>query len=233
AWLKPSQRNITHWLAIAITVVTGLLCIFGQPDGTVYAFGGMFVRDGAAEIIKVFGLLAIVLIFVFARPYLRERKLHIGEFYSLMLFAGLGLMILASAGNLIVVYLGLEMLAIAAYSLVAMNRESPLASEAAIKYFVLSALASGMLLYGMSMIYGATGTLDLAQLGAAAAHANMPHLLSFGLIFLIVGISFEFGAVPFHMWLPDVYDGAPTVITTLIASVSKLGAFALGFRLLS
>ncbi|HET7268931.1 MAG TPA: NADH-quinone oxidoreductase subunit NuoN [Oleiagrimonas sp.] len=233
AWLKPSQRNITHWLAIAITVVTGLLCIFGQPDGAAYAFGGMFVRDGTSEIIKIFGLLAIGLIFVFARPYLRERKLHIGEFYSLMLFAALGLMILASAGNLIVVYLGLEMLALASYTLVAMNRDSPLSSEAAIKYFVLSALASGMLLYGMSMVYGATGTLDLSQLAAAAQHVDMPNVLKFGVIFLIVGVAFELGAAPFHMWLPDVYDGSPTPITTMIASVSKLGAFALAYRLLS
>ncbi|HET7300678.1 MAG TPA: NADH-quinone oxidoreductase subunit NuoN [Oleiagrimonas sp.] len=233
AWLKPEQRDITHWLAIAVTVVTGILVVLGQPDGTVTAFGGMFIRDGASEIIKVFGLLAILLIFIFARPYLRDRKLHIGEFYSLMLFAGLGLMLLVSAGNLIVVYLGLEMLALASYSLVAMNRDSPLSSEAAIKYFVLSALASGMLLYGMSMIYGAAGTLDLSQLAAASQHVAMPNLLKFGLIFLIVGIAFELGAAPFHMWLPDVYDGAPTAITTLIASVSKLAAFGLAYRLLS
>src|SRR5699024_5453381 len=151
AWLKPGQRDITHWLAIGITVVTGLLVILGQPAETVTAFGGMFVRDGAAEIIKVFGLLAVLLIFIFSRPYLRERDLHIGDFYSLMLFAVLWLMLLSSAGNLIVVYLGLEMLALASYTLVAINRDSPLSSEAAIKYFVLSALASGMLLYGMSM----------------------------------------------------------------------------------
>jgi NADH-quinone oxidoreductase subunit N len=233
AWLKPEQRNITHWVAIGITVVTGLLVILGQPPHAVSAFGGLFIRDGAAEIIKVFGLLSVLLIMIFARPYLRDRKLHIGEFYSLMLFAVLGLMFLSSAGNLIIVYLGLEMLALAAYSLVAMNRDSPLSSEAAIKFFVLSALASGMLLYGMSMIYGATNTLDLNQLAAAARQANMPTLMEFGLIFLIVGIAFELGAAPFHMWLPDVYDGAPTVITTLIASVSKLAAFALAYRLLS
>ncbi len=233
AWLKPEQRDITHWLAIGITIVTGILVIMGQPDGTVTAFGGMFVRDGAAEIIKVFGLLVVVLIFIFSRPYLRERDLHIGEFYSLMLFAVLGLMLLASAGNLVVVYLGLEMLALASYTLVAINRDSPLSSEAAIKYFVLSALASGMLLYGMSMVYGATGTLDLAQLAAASQHVAMPNLLRFGLIFLIVGVAFELGAAPFHMWLPDVYDGAPTAITTMIASISKLAAFGLAYRLLS
>ncbi len=232
-FLKPRQRGVTHWLAIGITIVTGLLVILGEPSGGATAFGGMFIRDGVGEIITVFGLLAILLIFIFARPYLRDRDLHIGEFYSLMLFAGLGLMLLSGAGNLIVVYLGLEMLALAAYTLVAMNRDSPLSSEAAIKFFVLSALASGVLLYGMSMIYGATGTLDLAQLAAASQHAGMPNLLRFGLIFLIVGICFELGAVPFHMWLPDVYDGAPTPITTLIASVSKLAAFGLAYRLLS
>lgn len=233
AWLKPEQRNITHWLAIGITIVTGVLVVMGQPDGSVSAFGGMFIRDGAAEIIKVFGLLAVVLIFVFARPYLRDRALHVGEFYALMLFAVLGLMLLSSAGNLVVVYLGLQMLALASYTLVAINRDSPLSSEAAIKYFVLSALASGMLLYGMSMIYGATGTLDLARLAGAIDSVSMPNLLKFGLIFLIVGIAFELGAAPFHMWLPDVYDGAPTAITTMIASVSKLAAFGLAYRLLS
>ncbi len=233
AWLKPAQRNITHWLAVAITVVTGLLVILGQPHGAEAAFGGMFVRDGATEIVSVFGLLAVLLIFIFARPYLRDRSLHIGEFYSLVLFAVLGLMILSGAGNLVTIYLGLEMLALASYSLVAMNRDSPLSSEAAIKYFVLSALASGMLLYGMSMIYGATDTLQLSQLAAAAQHVDMPNLLKFGLIFLIVGVAFELGAAPFHMWLPDVYDGAPTAITTLIASVSKLAAFGLAYRLLS
>lgn len=233
AWLKPSQRNVTHWLAIGIAVVTGLLVILGHPESTATAFGGMFVRDDPAEIVKVFGLLCITLIFFFARPYLRDRELHKGEFYSIMLFAGLGLMLLASAGNLIIVYLGLQMLALASYTLVALNRDSPLSAEAAMKYFVLSALASGMLLYGMSMLYGATQTLDLAQLGQAAQNAEMPHLLQFGLIFLIVGIAFELGAAPFHMWLPDVYDGAPTAITTLIASVSKLAAFMLAYRLLS
>lgn len=233
AWLKPTQRNITHWLAVGITIVTGVLVVMGQPDGSVTAFGGMFVRDGVAEIVKVFGLLSVLLIFIFARPYLRDRKLHVGEFYSLMLFAVLGLMLLSSAGNLVVVYLGLQMLALASYTLVALNRDSPLSSEAAIKYFVLSALASGMLLYGMSMIYGATGTLDLAQLASASQNVAMPNLLRFGLIFLIVGIAFELGAAPFHMWLPDVYDGAPTAITILIASVSKLAAFGLAYRLLS
>jgi NADH-quinone oxidoreductase subunit N len=232
AFMRPEQRNVTHWLAIAITVVTAWLVIDGQPATTVTAFHGMFIRDGVAEILKVFALLSVLLVFVFSRPYLRDRGLQLGEFYSLTLFAVLGVMMLVSAGSLVMVYLGLELLTLSSYTLVAMNRDSRLSSEAAIKYFVLGALASGMLLYGMSMIYGATGTLDLAAIHGAAMHTQMPHLLLFGLVFLIVGIAFKFGAAPFHMWIPDVYQGAPTPIVTFVASASKLAAFGMAYRLL-
>jgi NADH-quinone oxidoreductase subunit N len=232
AFIKPEQRGMLHWLSVVVLLVAAYLVVAGQPDFTATAFGGMFIRDQASEVVKAFALICTVLVFVFARPYLVDRKQFVGEFYTLMIFAVLGVMLLASAGNLVMVYLGLELLTLSSYALVALNRDSPLSSEAAIKYFVLGALSSGMLLYGMSMVYGATGTLDLAQLHGAAVHSAMPHLLVFGLIFMLVGIAFKLGAAPFHMWIPDVYQGAATPVTTFIASASKLAAFVMAWRLL-
>ena len=233
AFMKPAERPYLHWMSIGVLLMAIYLVIAGQPAVTVTAFNGMFVRDGVAEILKVFALLSTVLVFVYARPYLIDRKLFVGEFYTLTIFAVIGVMLLVSAGNLVTVYLGLELLTLSSYALVALNRDSGLSSEAAIKYFVLGALASGMLLYGMSMIYGATGSLDLAQIHAAATHAAMPNLLLFGLIFLIIGIGFKLGVAPFHMWIPDVYQGAPTAVTVFIGSAPKLAAFGMAYRLLS
>jgi len=229
-FLKPSQRSVTHYLSIVVLAVTGWLVL--QHFGTPTAFGGMFVRDGIASILKVFVLLTSALVFVYARPYLRDRGLFVGEYYVLCLFAVLGMMLLVSAGNLVMVYLGLELLALSSYALVALNRDSPLSSEAAMKYFVLGALASGMLLYGMSMIYGATGSLDLATIHKAAAEGTQRGLLLFGVVFVVVGLAFKFGAAPFHMWLPDVYQGAPTAVTAFIGSAPKLAAFGMAYRLL-
>ncbi|MEP7043776.1 MAG: NADH-quinone oxidoreductase subunit NuoN [Dokdonella sp.] len=236
-FLKPAQRDVTHWLSLFAVVVTGFLVWHGAPaDGqSVGAFNDMFLRDGMATVLKMFILLMTVLVFIYGRVYMRERKLLVGEFYLLLLFATLGMMLLVSAGNLVMGYLGLELLTLSSYALVALNRDSPVSSEAAIKYFVLGALASGLLLYGMSMIYGATVTLDLAKIHAIADFsANSPHrsLLAFGLVFLVVGIAFKFGAAPFHMWLPDVYQGAPTAVTVFIGSAPKLAAFGLAYRLL-
>jgi NADH-quinone oxidoreductase subunit N len=165
-------------------------------------------------------------------PFLRQRGLYQGEVAVLMLFAVAGMMLLISAGSLVMVYLGLELLALCSYALVAIDRDSPLGSEAAMKYFVLGSLASGLLLYGMSLLYGATGTLDLAQLHAAVAGSAETTLLLMGTVFLVAGIAFKFGAAPFHMWLPDTYHGAPTAITVFIGSAPKLAAFAMAFRLL-
>jgi NADH-quinone oxidoreductase subunit N len=232
AFLKPSQRGLLHWLSILVLAVAVYLVVAGQPDAAVTAFHGMFVRDGVAEILKVFSLVSTILVFFYARPYLSDRKLFVGEFYTLTIFAELGVMLLVSAGSLVMVYLGLELLTLSSYALVALNRDSRLSSEAAIKYFVLGALASGMLLYGMSMVYGATATLDLAQLHGAAAHTAMPNLLVFGLIFLIIGIGFKLGAAPFHMWIPDVYEGSPTAVTIFVGSAPKLAAFGMAYRLL-
>lgn len=232
AFMRPDQRNLLHWLSIAVLAVALYLVIAGHPAAPVTAFSGMFISDGVSEILKVFAILTTILVFIYGRPYLVDRKLHVGEFYTLMIFALIGIMMLISAGNFVTVYLGLELLSLSSYALVALNRDSALSSEAAIKYFVLGALASGMLLYGMSMVYGATGALGLTEIYAAVPHTAMPHLLVFGLIFIIVGIGFKLGIAPFHMWIPDVYEGSPTAITTFIGSASKLGAFAMAYRLL-
>jgi NADH-quinone oxidoreductase subunit N len=238
AFMKPEQRGLLHWLSIAVLAVAIYMVVGAAPPVSLSAFHGMFVRDGVATILKVFALLTTILVFVYSRPYLRDRKLFIGEFYTLMIFAVIGVMLLVSAGSLVTVYLGLELLSLSSYALVALNRDAPLPSEAAMKYFVLGALASGMLLYGMSMVYGASGmggqaTLDLAQLKSVMGYTQAPTLLLFGLVFMVVGISFKLGVAPFHMWIPDVYQGAPTPITTFIASASKLAAFGMAYRLLA
>ena len=233
-FLKPTQRDITHWLSVIALVVTGVLVWLGAPAQgvSVSAFNDMFLRDGMATVLKLFILLTTAMTFLYGRGYMRDRGLYVGEFYLLLLFATLGMMLLVSAGNLITVFLGLELLTLSSYALVALNRDSSLSSEAAIKYFVLGALASGLILYGMSMIYGATVSLDLATIHASIGNVAHPNLLAFGTVFLIAGIAFKFGAAPFHMWLPDVYQGAPTSITLFISSASKLAAFGMAYRLL-
>jgi NADH-quinone oxidoreductase subunit N len=235
-FVRQAQRAVTHWLAIAVLLITALLVWRASNDASLAAtaFGGMFVNDGVAAICKIFILVSTALVFVFAKPYLQPRRLFQGEFYTLILFAALGMMFLASAGNMLTAYLGLELLALPSYALVALDRDNGRSSEAAIKYFVLGALASGMLLYGISMIYGATGSLDFGSIrGALVSNAPHPWLLTFGLVFLVIGIAFKFGAAPFHMWVPDVYQGAPTAVTMFIGSAPKIAAFALAYRLLA
>ena len=235
-FLKQSRRAVTHWLSIAALLGT-LGLVLADHDPARLAFDGAYIHDAVAAVLKVFILGIVAVVFVFARRYLAERKLFIGEFYTLTLFSTLGMLLLVSAGNLVMVYLGLELFALSSYALVAIHRDSGVASEAAMKYFVLGALASGLLLYGMSMIYGATGTLDLAQIrqvGGVGVNglAQHPTLLAFGLVFVVVGIAFKFGAAPFHMWLPDVYEGSPTAVTIFIGSAPKLAAFGMAYRLL-
>ena len=230
--VKPSQRDVTHWLAIGVLVATLALVVYSVAPGR--GFSGMFVHDAVSRLLKVFILLIVIAVFVYARNYLKDRKLYVGEFYILCLFATLGMMLLVSAGSLVMIYVGLELLTLSSYALVALNRDSPLSSEAAMKYFVLGALASGILLYGMSMIYGATGTLDLKSIHelVASGVGDNKVLLTFGLVFLVAGIGFKFGAAPFHMWLPDVYQGSPTAVTTFIGSAPKIAAFGMAWRLL-
>jgi NADH-quinone oxidoreductase subunit N len=233
ACLKAGQKGAVHWLSVLVLLIGAYLVVSGQPDGSITAFSGMFVRDGVSEVLKVFSLVLMAVIFIYARPYLKDRAIPFGEFYTLSIFATIGIMFLVSAGSLVTVYLGLELLTLSSYALVALNRDSRLSSEAAIKYFVLGALASGMLLYGMSMVYGATHSLDMHAIHAAIVGAEWHTLLLFGLVFMIVGIGFKLGAAPFHMWIPDVYQGSPTAVTVFIGSAQKLAAFAMAYRLLS
>src|SRR6476620_3708587 len=230
-FLSESQRVVTHLVAIALLLVTAWLAAAGVGgQGTVLS--GMFVRDAMGDVLKGGACLLTALALVYAWPFLRQRDLYKGEVPVLMLFAVAGMMLLISAGNLVMVYLGLEMLALCSYALVAIDRDSALASEAAMKYFVLGSLSSGLLLYVLSLLYGATGTLDLAQLHTAIASSSETTLLLTGTVFAVAGIAFKFGAAPFPMWVPDTYQGAPTPIALFLGSAPELGSFALAFRLL-
>jgi len=230
------RRGFTHSLAVLALVFAAIITMRVMvPAGeSVLAFSETFVRDRFGDVIKLFAYLVLVGVFVYAKHFLRAAGLFKGEFYSLSLFALLGVMIMVSAASMLTVYLGLELLALSSYALVAFNRDSASGSEAAMKFFILGSLASGILLYGMSLVYGATGTLVLSEISAALAGGMTDNLmLSFGLAFMVVGIGFKMGAVPFHMWLPDVYQGAPAAVTLLISSLPKLGYLALAIRLLS
>lgn len=230
-FLDERRRVLTHALSIAALLATGALIAAGVGgQGTV--LGGMFVRDTMADVLNVVVCIVSALSLVYAWPYLRARSLYKGEVPVLMLFATIGMLLLISAGSLVMVYLGLEMLALCSYALVALDRDDARSSEAAMKYFVLGSLASGLLLYGMSLVYGATGTLDLAQINAAASTTTQGTMLVTGVVFLVAGIAFKFGAAPFHMWLPDTYQGAPTAITLFIGAAPKLASFAMAYRLL-
>ncbi|MBP8310220.1 MAG: NADH-quinone oxidoreductase subunit NuoN [Burkholderiaceae bacterium] len=208
------------------------LAQFGTP--VQYAFNGMYVSDELARLLKVCSYIATAVTLLYARAYIADRQLYRGEFYTLALFALLGQMVMISSNNLLVTYLGLELMSLALYALAALRRDSGRATEAAIKYFVLGALASGFLLYGMSMVYGGTGSLDLPDIAKALStgQANRT-VMVFGVVFIVAGLAFKFGAVPFHMWVPDVYQGTPTAVTLLIAGAPKLAAFALAFRVLA
>jgi NADH-quinone oxidoreductase subunit N len=232
-YLPERLRLLTYHLAQASLVITAGLCLVMFPESPQVSFNGTFISDTMSTLLKVFILLATYFVFFYSKIYLRARQLFRGEYFVLGLFAVLGMMVLVSAHSLLTVYLGLELLSLSLYAMVAMNRESSTASEAAMKYFVLGALASGMLLYGMSMIYGATGSLDLGAIREHVATLESRNLvLVLGLVFVIVGIAFKLGAVPFHMWVPDVYQGAPTSVTLFIGSAPKIAAFGMLVRLL-
>ena len=231
-FLSPQRRGLTHFLALLILVAASVLVVRDMATVQSFAFSNFFVRDVASDVLKLgmFGVTALVLLF--AKPYLQDRDLFKGEFYALVLFAVLGMMLMVSSAGLVTLYLGLELLALSSYGLVGMDRENKVASEAAMKYFILGSMASGLLLYGMSMIYGATGSLQLDEIYAASATAGNDTILALGVVFMLVGIAFKFGAAPFHMWLPDVYQGAPTAITAFIGSAPKLAYFGMAYRLL-
>ncbi|MDT8438952.1 MAG: NADH-quinone oxidoreductase subunit NuoN [Wenzhouxiangellaceae bacterium] len=234
-YVTEKRRGLIHSLALFALVFAAILT--GRdlvPAGqTLMAFSDTFVRDRFGDVLKLFAYITLAGVFVYAKHFLRSAGLFKGEFYALGLFALLGVMIMVSAGSMLTVYLGLEMLALTSYALVAIDRESARGSEAGMKYFILGSLASGILLYGISLVYGATGTLQLGAIADGMGNGLGDNLmLSFGLAFIVVGIAFKLGAVPFHMWLPDVYQGAPAAVTLLIASLPKLGYLALAIRLL-
>ena len=230
-----ARRMSAYVLSVLTLVVVAILTGFYASSGhTVYGFGGMVVSDPMANWLKCFSAIAILVTYVYGRSYVGERDmLRGGEWYTLGLLSLLGTFVMISANNFLLIYLGLECLTLAGYAMVALRRDHVAAIEASMKYFVLGAMASGFLLYGMSMLYGATGTLDInGVLKAVSSGQIRQQVLVFGLVFVVAGLAFKFGAVPFHMWIPDVYQGAPTAVTLMIGSAPKLAAFAMAIRLL-
>ena len=234
-YIDEKRRGLVHFLATLALVFTAILTLrdFNMGERVLVA-GGMFIRDGMGDVLKLFVYLSTAIVFVYAKFFLRTNKLFVSEFYTLALFAVLGMCILISGGNMLTIYLGLELMALSSYAMVALDRDSPTAAESAMKYFVLGALASGLLLYGMSMIYGLTGSLDLTEIATRLASGDHPRVvLSFAVVFIVVGVGFKLGAVPFHMWIPDVYQGAPTGVTLFLAAAPKLAGVGMAFRLLT
>lgn len=234
-FLRENCRMVTYLLTQVALLATALLA-YGAMDGEkVIGLNGMYVRDDLAGVLKISILLLTFSVFVYARKYLKDRNIWVSEFFLLALFAVLGMLVMVSANHLLVIYLGLELLALSMYALVAFNRDDGRSSEAAMKYFVLGAIASGLLLYGISILYGLSGKLEftevLVYINAQNVLENIP--LLFALVFIVAGIAFKFGAVPFHMWVPDVYQGAPTAVTMFLGSVPKLAALAMLLRVLA
>ncbi len=238
-FVKDARRGLSYALAQAILLACALgtaFVMWGAGGSRLIIFNGLYVADLMGHVLKLFAYIAVSAALVYSRQYLLDRGLMRGEFLTLLLFALLGMMIMISANSFLTVYLGLELLSLCLYAMVALNRESAASTEAAMKYFVLGALASGLLLYGMSMIYGATGSLTITEVavGVSKVAGNTAEhtFLVFGLVFVVAGIAFKLGVVPFHMWIPDVYHGAPTAVTLVIGSAPKLAAFAMAIRLL-
>ena len=232
--VKDSRRTVTFVLTQLALVGCALIQFYTSTGDIVYTFSNMFVDDLMSDLLKLFLYMTVIVVLFYSRGYVMDREaMNKGEYYVLALFATLGMMVMISANHFVTIYLGLELLSLSLYAMVAMNRDSVVSTEAAMKYFVLGALASGLLLYGMSMIYGATGTLEITGVAEKlyGGGANKT-LLVFGLVFLVSGLAFKLGVVPFHMWIPDVYHGAPTSVTLLIGSAPKLAAFAIVMRLL-
>ena len=229
------RRTRTYVLTLltlaVVAVLSGLQASAGK---TIYGFGGMVVSDPMGNWLKCFATVALMVTLVYGRPYAADREmLRGGELFTISMFALLGMFVMISGSNFLLIYLGLELLTLSSYALVALRRDNAVASEAAMKYFVLGAMASGFLLYGLSMMYGATGSLDVNDVFKTIASGKVNHqVLVFGLVFIVAGLAFKVGAAPFHMWVPDVYQGAPTAVTLLIGAAPKLAAFAITVRLL-
>ncbi|HKU46416.1 MAG TPA: NADH-quinone oxidoreductase subunit NuoN [Burkholderiales bacterium] len=237
--LQVKSRTATLWFAQAILALCVAATIFvwwGSGGNRLLIFNGLFVADAMGHLLKLVCYLAVSAALVYSRQYLDSRGLLRGEFITLLLFSLLGMMVMISAASFLTLFLGLELMSLCLYALVALNRDSALSTEAAMKYFVLGALSSGLLLYGMSMIYGATGTLNIYEVAAhvkrLAASPTDRTFLVFGLVFVVAGLAFKVGVVPFHMWIPDVYQGAPTAVTLIVGTAPKLAAFAMAMRLL-
>src|SRR5260221_961089 len=233
-FLDEENRFVTYWLTLVSVVGCAFLAAATIGLPTKVTFQGMFVRDLLSQMLKVATLVSVAATLLYARSYLEVRGLLKSEFLSLALFATLGMMVMISASHFLTLYLGLELMTLSIYAMVALQRDSVRATEAAMKYFVLGALASGLLLYGLSMLYGATGSLELTRVAYAIEHGNAHStLVVFGLVFVVAGIAFKLGAVPFHMWIPDVYHGASTPATLFLGAAPKLAAFAFIMRLLA
>jgi NADH-quinone oxidoreductase subunit N len=239
-YVRDERRRVSYWFAQLLLLACALGTLFvltGTSGKLVYAFNGLFVADVMGHLLKLAATIAVSAALAYSRQYLLDRGLLRGEFLTLLLFALLGMMVMMSANSFLSLYLGLELLSLCLYAMVALNRDSGPSVEAAMKYFVLGALASGLLLYGMSMIYGATGTLSITEVAKqienlAATSSSARTLLVFGLVFVVAGLSFKLGVAPFHMWIPDVYQGASTAVTLVLGTAPKLAAFAMAMRLL-
>jgi NADH-quinone oxidoreductase subunit N len=237
-FLKEGKRNITYILSLLTLVGCAVITYADFRNGTTnYTFYNMFVSDPMANLLKLFTYLAVGVTLVYSRQYAGERGMMSGnmggEFYVLALFTTLGQMIMISGNNMLPIYLGLELMSLSLYALVAIRRDHAISTEASMKYFILGSLASGFMLYGISMVYGATGSLDLTTIFKSVSAGTANHtILVFGLVFIVAGMAFKLGAVPFHMWVPDVYQGAPTGVTLLLGAAPKLASFAMMLRIL-
>ncbi|MEW6692253.1 MAG: NADH-quinone oxidoreductase subunit NuoN [Pseudomonadota bacterium] len=232
-FLRDGRRDVTYWLSQASLAVTFVAVWFGASAEQRLSFEGSVINDAMSDVMKLFILLITAMAFALSRDYLKERDIQKGEYYILGLFGVLGMMVMVSAYSLLLVFLGLELMSLAMYAMVVVHRDDIRASEAAMKYFVLGALASGLLLYGMSMLYGVTGSLDLPAIRQAVMGGTASDTaLLFAIVFMVAGLVFKVGAAPFHMWLPDVYDGAPTGVTLYLSAAPKIAALALLLRLL-
>ena len=233
AAVDDSKRYLAYVLSLVTLAGAALLTVRDFSTLPVLALNGLIVDDPLSDVLKLFLYLTVAVVLVYSRDYLRVRGLYKGEFFVLALFALLGMMVMVSASHFLTLYLGLELLSLSLYAMVALQRDSSVATEAAMKYFVLGALASGMLLYGMSMVYGVTGSLGLGDMAIALQDGTDLRIpLVFGIVFIVAGLAFKLGAVPFHMWIPDVYHGAPTAMTLFIGSAPKIAAFAFVIRIL-
>jgi len=233
-YLKDESRNVTYVLSQIGLIITLVLISQQSPESRELAFNGLFVNDFLATVLKYSVVLLVAIVFVYSRQYLQDRNIFKGEFYVLGLFGLLGMMVMISSNHFLSMYLGLELLSLSLYAMVAFDRDNPNAAESAMKYFVLGAIASGMLLYGMSMVYGMTGSLNIVEVAVALDKMEGNNIvLIFGLVFMVIGLSFKLGAVPFHMWIPDVYHGSPTTVTSYIATAPKVAGFAMVIRLLA